>query len=118
MRAVTFMAAVEGALCFSVAPPAARPSARATELQMKMDYRIAPSILSADFARLGEEVENVLAAGADVVHFVRIPQKYEPPLREPLHAVPACCSSVCTVVRGVAPPRAYRTSWTTTTCPT
>src|SRR5690554_5286557 len=33
------------------------------------DYLIAPSILSADFARLGEEVENVLAAGADVVHF-------------------------------------------------
>jgi len=30
---------------------------------------IAPSILSADFARLGEEVDNVLAAGADVVHF-------------------------------------------------
>jgi ribulose-phosphate 3-epimerase len=33
------------------------------------DYWIAPSILSADFARLGEEVDNVLAAGADVVHF-------------------------------------------------
>lgn len=33
------------------------------------DYLIAPSILSADFARLGEEVENVLNAGADVVHF-------------------------------------------------
>jgi ribulose-phosphate 3-epimerase len=33
------------------------------------DYLIAPSILSADFARLGEEVEKVLAAGADVVHF-------------------------------------------------
>ncbi|PHR66222.1 ribulose-phosphate 3-epimerase [Pseudidiomarina marina] len=33
------------------------------------DFLIAPSILSADFARLGEEVENVLAAGADVVHF-------------------------------------------------
>lgn len=33
------------------------------------DYLIAPSILSADFARLGEEVEAVLAAGADVVHF-------------------------------------------------
>lgn len=32
-------------------------------------YLIAPSILSADFARLGEEVVNVLAAGADVVHF-------------------------------------------------
>jgi Ribulose-phosphate 3 epimerase family len=33
------------------------------------DYLIAPSILSADFARLGEEVDNVLEAGADVVHF-------------------------------------------------
>lgn len=33
------------------------------------DYLIAPSILSADFARLGEEVANVLAAGADVIHF-------------------------------------------------
>lgn len=33
------------------------------------DYLIAPSILSANFARLGEEVETVLAAGADVVHF-------------------------------------------------
>jgi ribulose-phosphate 3-epimerase len=30
-----------------------------------MDYRIAPSILSADFARLGEEVRSVIAAGAD-----------------------------------------------------
>jgi len=33
------------------------------------DYKIAPSILSADFARLGEEVTNVLNAGADIVHF-------------------------------------------------
>jgi ribulose-phosphate 3-epimerase len=32
-------------------------------------YRIAPSILSADFARLGEEVQNVVAAGADWIHF-------------------------------------------------
>ncbi|EMT8661504.1 ribulose-phosphate 3-epimerase, partial [Neisseria gonorrhoeae] len=32
-------------------------------------YRIAPSILSADFARLGEEVANVIAAGADLIHF-------------------------------------------------
>ncbi|MDR1661026.1 MAG: ribulose-phosphate 3-epimerase, partial [Azoarcus sp.] len=32
-------------------------------------YRLAPSLLSADFARLGEEVENVLAAGADWIHF-------------------------------------------------
>ena len=33
------------------------------------DFLIAPSILSADFARLGEDVANVLAAGADVIHF-------------------------------------------------
>ena len=33
------------------------------------DYRIAPSILSADFARLGEETRAVLDAGADIVHF-------------------------------------------------
>ncbi|MEE8463866.1 MAG: ribulose-phosphate 3-epimerase [Gammaproteobacteria bacterium] len=33
------------------------------------DYLIAPSILSADFARLGEEVDAVLSAGADIVHF-------------------------------------------------
>ena len=32
-------------------------------------FRIAPSILSADFARLGEEVRAVIAAGADIVHF-------------------------------------------------
>nr|WP_325167633.1 ribulose-phosphate 3-epimerase [Zooshikella ganghwensis] len=36
---------------------------------MMKDYLIAPSILSADFARLGEEVDAVLAAGADIVHF-------------------------------------------------
>ncbi|MCH8308723.1 MAG: ribulose-phosphate 3-epimerase, partial [Proteobacteria bacterium] len=33
-----------------------------------MDYLIAPSILSADFARLGDEVNAVLEAGADIVH--------------------------------------------------
>ena len=33
----------------------------------KADYLIAPSILAADFARLGEECDNVLAAGADVI---------------------------------------------------
>ena len=36
---------------------------------MSKPYLIAPSILSADFARLGEDVENVLQAGADIVHF-------------------------------------------------
>ena len=34
-----------------------------------MTFRIAPSILSADFANLGEEVRTVIAAGADVIHF-------------------------------------------------
>jgi Ribulose-phosphate 3 epimerase family len=53
-------------------------SVRSVRNQMRMawsakgtdqHFLIAPSILSANFARLGEEVDNVLAAGADVVHF-------------------------------------------------